>query len=86
MKSKKQARICGAAILSDGAVRLTFTRPHNVLKAGQVVKLSNGPHTVLRVLNKHTFEARRWRWYDEYLVRAKVIFRMLWPKREGAAR
>lgn len=77
MQQKKQAKIVDARFLENGDVRLTFTRPHGVARAGQIMQLHNGAHDVVSVENKFILTARRWPWYKPYLIRGKVIWQMI---------
>lgn len=83
MKKKKRAAIVDAHEVEGGAVRLTFTRPHGVLKAGAVLTLAGGPHTVVSVQNKFILTVRKWPWYQSYAVRMQIIWRMLAGKPRG---
>jgi hypothetical protein len=77
MRNKKPAKICDARFLPGGEVVLTFTRPHGVMRAGQVMELHNGPHTVVSVQNKFILTARKWEWWRFYLVRLKIAWKAL---------
>lgn len=84
MQQKKVSKIVDAHFLENGDVRLTFTRPHGVLRAGQVMELHNGAHDVVEVNNKFILTARKWPWYKPYLIRGKVIWRMIAGKPKGS--
>jgi hypothetical protein len=77
VQKKKVAKIVDARFLENGDVRLTFTRPHGVLRAGQIMELHNGTHDVVSVEGKFILTARKWAWYKPYLIRGRVIWRMI---------
>jgi hypothetical protein len=86
-QKKRPAKIVDAVEAEGGAVRLTFTRPHNVLKAGGVLTLHNGPHKVLSVQNRFTLTARRFSRFDLLRARARVVRAMVFgaPKTKARA-
>ena len=76
MNKKKPSKIVDAHFTEDGAVVLTFTRPHNA-RVGAVLNLDNGHHTVEKVKNKHILVARKWPWWRMYWIRVQIAWRAL---------